>query len=190
MLKDEPSGLSYVKILNNFKREHPTQCRKVFIRRALDKKPFKQSRNRFILSKKAAKKRVKKSTKKPVSASVPTPVATVSATPPSVFVRGISGSKAPVFDNSTVVAPVVPAAPNDPVPHWHYEHDGWKKYDKAASDVVEAAYQTWKANPYTDVRAIKSGEWQYMVDFNKMEQQNIQHENHTTRKIRRDLIVV
>jgi hypothetical protein len=92
--------------------------------------------------------------------------------------------RAPVFDNSTIV-PLLPTIPGKATPHWEYHHDTWKPYDKSASDVVEAAYQEWHKNPYTDVRAIKSGEWQYMVDFNNMQQENIQHENHTKRAIRR-----
>jgi len=60
---------------------------------------------------------------------------------------------------------------------------------KNASDVVEATYQEYLKNPgITDVRAIKSGQWNYMVDFRQMQQQNIQHENHTVRKIRRKQI--
>jgi len=68
---------------------------------------------------------------------------------------------------------------------WQYDHMGWKDYDLAASDVVEAAYQEWLKNPFTDVRSIHSGQWQYQVDFNLMTQTNIQHEAHTSRKIRR-----
>lgn len=41
-------------------------------------------------------------------------------------------------------------------------------------------------SPYTcDVRAVQSGQWQYEIDFRLMTQRNIQHENHTTRRIRR-----
>jgi hypothetical protein len=164
-----PQGLSYAKILSTFKRQHPTQCRKVFIRQALAKSPFKLSRNKYVLVAKKKKRVAKKR------------VAAVAAAEPR--------ARATVFDNSTVVAPLVPAVPGETVPHWQYNHDGWKNYDKAASDVVEAAYQEWKSNPYTDVRAIKSGEWQYAVDFTNMEQQNIQHENHTKRLIRRGMML-
>jgi len=41
----------------------------------------------------------------------------------------------------------------------------------------------------TDVRAVKSGQWEYMVDFMAMKQTNIQHENHTIRNIRRVKII-
>jgi hypothetical protein len=35
------------------------------------------------------------------------------------------------------------------------------------------------------VRAVKSGQWQYEIDFRVMTQTNIQHEDHTKRRIRR-----
>lgn len=220
MLGGQPSGLSYAKIISNFKQQYPNQCRKVFIRRALAKAPFKLSRNKYVLSKK--KKTQKK--KKVVSAQTSSPAvvvassspavavvsATIAASPPATTVSvapqrlfsigsvaaGFSAlgrnfglvTGATVFDNSTVVAPIVSTAAGNAIPQWQYEHDGWKNYDKTASDVVETAYQEWKQNPYTDVRAIKSGEWQYMVDFNAMMQENIQHDNHTRRKIRRELV--
>jgi hypothetical protein len=51
---------------------------------------------------------------------------------------------------------------------------------------VEVNYQDYLKNPgHSDVRAVHSGQWNYMVDFRQMQQQNIQHENHTRRKIRR-----
>ena len=87
-----------------------------------------------------------------------------------------------VFDNDTVVRDTFENV------IWQYEHNGWQDYDRTASDVVEAAYQEWLATPYTDVRAIKSGEWQYQVDFNALQQTNIIHANHTQRSIRRRLL--
>jgi len=70
---------------------------------------------------------------------------------------------------------------------WQYkEGQNWKSYDEKASDVVEEVYQKYLANKGdTDVRAVKSGQWEYQVDFSAMKQTNIQHENHTTRDIRR-----
>jgi len=71
-------------------------------------------------------------------------------------------------------------------PHWQYYDNGWKKYEQAASDVVEAAYQDYVKDPTNfDVRAIKSGHWMYQVDFVNNKQTNIQHEAHTVRNIRR-----
>jgi len=69
---------------------------------------------------------------------------------------------------------------------WQYYDSGFHNYDSAASDVVEGVYQEYLTSPYTcDVRAVKSGQWQYEIDFRLMTQRNIQHENHTTRRIRR-----
>lgn len=51
---------------------------------------------------------------------------------------------------------------------------------------MEEVYQSYLKNRgNTDVRAVKSGEWEYLVDFVAMKQTNIQHENHTIRDIRR-----
>jgi len=100
---------------------------------------------------------------------------------PSAAVAETDAAQSPranVFDNSTVVERTSNVI-------WQYEHNGWHDYDTTASDVVEAAFQDWQGNPYTDVRAIKSGQWQYQVDFNAMQQTNIEHVNHTRRSIRR-----
>jgi len=69
---------------------------------------------------------------------------------------------------------------------WQYYDTVWKNYDVKASDVVEDVYQKYLENRGdTDVRAVKSGQWEYMVDFMAMKQTNIQHANHTVRNIRR-----
>jgi len=69
---------------------------------------------------------------------------------------------------------------------WQYSDGSWKNYEVGASDTVEKVYQGYLANRGdTDVRAVKSGQWEYMVDFQAMKQTNIQHENHTVRSIRR-----
>jgi hypothetical protein len=69
---------------------------------------------------------------------------------------------------------------------WQYWDNGWYNYDKEASNLVEATYQEYLKNPgITDVRSVKSGQWTYQVDFRQMTQINIEHENHTSRKIRR-----
>jgi len=69
---------------------------------------------------------------------------------------------------------------------WQYYDKKWCNYDHAASDVVEEVYLKYLANRGGgDVRAIKSGQWEYLVDFMAMKQTNIQHENHTVRDIRR-----
>jgi len=69
---------------------------------------------------------------------------------------------------------------------WQYHHGAWKNYDTEASDTVEDVYQGYLANRGdTDVRAVKSGQWEYQVDFMAMKQTNIQHDSHTVRNIRR-----
>jgi len=70
--------------------------------------------------------------------------------------------------------------------HWQYSDGTWKNYDLTASDTVEEVYQGYLAKRGdTDVRAVKSGQWEYMVDFAALKQTNLQHENHTIRSIRR-----
>jgi len=74
---------------------------------------------------------------------------------------------------------------------WQYlENDGYYyNYHVTASNLVESVYQDYLSNPRrVDVNAVQSGEWKYMVDFKNMTQQNIQHEKHTTRNIRRHQI--
>jgi len=118
--------------------------------------------------------------KKKVSKRKPKVVAAASST--SGTKTKSSAVKARVFDSTT------PAIATHSRVIWQYDDSGWKNYDDAASDVVEAAYQDWLQNPATDVRAVKSGEWQYQVDFNLKEQVNVQHEQHTVRKVRRTVV--
>jgi len=72
--------------------------------------------------------------------------------------------------------------------YWQYKADNqnWGNYDLEASDVLEGVYQGYLANRGdTDVRSVKSGQWEYQVDFQALKQTNLQHESHTTREIRR-----
>lgn len=119
----------------------------------------------------AAAPKAKKATKK--AAATPKPAGAGS--------RVTGKPKAKVFDNKT-------DAPESSF-KWQF-HDakfagGWGDYESKASDVVEAAYQEWLKNPYTDVRAVHSGDWNYSIDFTNNKQVNIQHEAHTQRDIRR-----
>lgn len=71
---------------------------------------------------------------------------------------------------------------------WQYVDNSGKyaDYDAPASDAVEEAYEEYQKNPHMmDVRAVRSGDWQYQVDFVQMKQTNIVHENHRVRTIRR-----
>ena len=64
--------------------------------------------------------------------------------------------------------------------------DGWYDYAPKASDIVEDEWQRYIVNRgMNDVRSVKSGEWEYMVDFVNWKQTNIIHINHKTRAIRR-----
>jgi hypothetical protein len=71
---------------------------------------------------------------------------------------------------------------------WQFKQDNgvWGNYDVNGSDTIEDVYQKYLANRGdNDVRAVKSGQWEYQVDFMAMKQTNIQHPNHTVRDIRR-----
>ena len=60
-----------------------------------------------------------------------------------------------------------------------------------ASTEVEKVYQDWLVNPGNfDVRSVQSGvhEYNYMIDFRKMHQINLVHENHKVRDIRRTVL--
>ena len=64
--------------------------------------------------------------------------------------------------------------------------EGWYDYDTEASDIVEDHWQQYIQNrAMNDVRSVKSGEWEYMVDFMNWKQTNVQHQNHKVRNIRR-----
>ncbi len=68
----------------------------------------------------------------------------------------------------------------------HNRADGWYDYDLSASQIVEEEWQKYLKNrAMCDVRAVRSGEFSYMVDFVSWQQTNIIHYNHTLRKIRR-----
>lgn len=64
--------------------------------------------------------------------------------------------------------------------------DGWYDYDAEASDLVDDEWQRYIINRgMNDVRSVKSGQWEYLVDFVNWKQTNILHQNHTVRQIRR-----
>jgi hypothetical protein len=66
---------------------------------------------------------------------------------------------------------------------------GFHDYDQAASEEVEQTYQLYEKEKATgriiDVRNVKSGTWEYQIDFRQLTQTNVRHEAHTTRQIRR-----
>jgi len=71
---------------------------------------------------------------------------------------------------------------------WQYkENNGsWGNYDMKASDQLEEVYVAYLDNREgSDIRHVKSGQWEYEVDFKGMHQTNIQHPSRTVRSIRR-----
>lgn len=90
--------------------------------------------------------------------------------------------------SKTSVDSSVPVETSPPKPIWQFNHNGWKNYAPDASDLVEVQYQEWlQNNQMFDVRSVKSGTWEYNVDFRRMVQINIQHPDHTERQIRRHI---
>jgi histone H1/5 len=117
----------------------------------------------------------KEKKKKVQPASSPAPIST-----PAKKKRLPVEKKASKRTKSTSSEPSGPAKGN-----WQYQDKGWKNYDPEATATVEKAYQEWAKDPYTDIRSVKSGQWHYQVDFNRMKQVNIEHANHTERDVRR-----
>eukprot|EP01084_Bolivina_argentea_P089382 161289_1 len=73
---------------------------------------------------------------------------------------------------------------------WQYQNDAgnFQDYDVEASGAVEMAYASWVIDSHIDVRSVASGDWEYMVDFNLVQQQNVKHSAHKVRKIRRQTL--
>lgn len=70
---------------------------------------------------------------------------------------------------------------------WQFfsEFNDWRDYAKAASRTVEENYVWWLRDSSVSVRRVQSGHFHYMVDFNTLKQQNVDHAAHTVRAIRR-----
>jgi len=136
------------------------------------------------------KKKVVKSKKATVKEAVPIKLSKAAS-------NSFSGMNAAIFSKDKPAQPKAPkaggvqpkgkAGASKQAHIWQYEDGGrYHDYDAAASDVVEQCYQEYLANPnMMDVRAVKSGDWQYQVDFINNKQTNIQHQNHKVRNIRR-----
>jgi len=149
--------------------DQPQQKEQHLLKKASPKKasPRKKATSKVVA--------LKKKTKKARTASSSSP--STSSSPASSGEPLVSPSKAPV-----VSKPI--GLKGDYL--WQYDHNGWKNYEATASNVVEDVYQNYLSNRGdTDVRAVKSGQWEYLVDFMALKQTNIQHEAHTTRNIRR-----
>jgi len=65
-------------------------------------------------------------------------------------------------------------------------NDNWYDYDLQANKIVEEEWQRYiKNRAMNDVRAVKSGQFEYFVDFIGWKQTNIVHQDHKVRNIRR-----
>lgn len=131
------------------------------------------------------KRSTRNSTKSTTAEASPSPSPKKTATPKKRAAKKnattLPTSPAPRGERNGVS---VPSSKYDHV--WQYEDGNWRNYDLNASDEVEKVYQGYLANRGdTDVRAVKSGQWEYMVDFAAMKQTNLQHPNHTIRNVRR-----
>eukprot|EP00050_Salpingoeca_kvevrii_P005996 m.286864 g.286864 ORF g.286864 m.286864 type:complete len:398 (+) comp11659_c0_seq1:228-1421(+) len=63
---------------------------------------------------------------------------------------------------------------------------GWYNYTDSAAAIVEGVHSEWRNNEWLDVRSVQSGYFEYRVDFNAMEQENLR--THKIRQIRRVLM--
>ena len=80
----------------------------------------------------------------------------------------------------------IPSAKYEYIWQFRANDSRFENFEARASDVVEEIYQNYLSNRGdTDVRAVKSGDWEYQVDFLAMKQTNTQHENHRIRDVRR-----
>lgn len=66
---------------------------------------------------------------------------------------------------------------------------GWYKYEDAARDAVEQVYSAWKRDSQNPATVdIDMGKYRYRVDLAQMTQENLSHENHRIRQIRRIMV--
>lgn len=163
-------------------------------RKAVERNEIRQVRQSFVLKAAAKKRGVAEKHKAPRrprkvrETSMKKRVQKLLESNPSSDNTDTPAKKNRVRDASTTASTTPKTAPAGVTfdHFWQYQHNGWKNYDGKASDVVEEVYQSYLVNRGgTDVRAVKSGEWEYLVDFQQMKQTNIQHAAHTVRDIRR-----
>lgn len=158
---------------------------------AAKKKKKAEERAAAAAAKKAAKAATKKVKPAKVAkvngvvlkkAAVPKKAASVS----SAF-AAISGATPPPLTKQQSATASQLARQGSQTHRWEFVDDkgGWSKYSPEASKLVEMEYQSWQQQPAIFVRSVRSGDWHYSVNFNKMEQTNINHPNHRVRKIRR-----
>lgn len=97
-------------------------------------------------------------------------------------------STSPAKKSKKVIGPASDDIPTvtEAVGVWQYYDNGWYNYTGDASRIVEGVYQEFIAageGSGLDIRAIQSGHFSYMVNFQNMEQTNTS--TGTMRKIRR-----
>jgi len=172
--------------------EHGTRHLRVALKKAVEEELLVKIRSSFRLAAKARKHlglgpryhRAKKA------------AATENAAPAAAAASGRSKSSTSAAAAAAAAAPSLsrgrsrakPAGKSSTGFKWQYKNNAgsWSDYDREASSQIEEAFVLYMQNPrMNDVRAIKSGEWMYQVDFVNNKQTNIQHEHHRVRDIRR-----
>lgn len=68
---------------------------------------------------------------------------------------------------------------------WQYYDNGFNEYDIDVSNIIEDTYQSYIIDSKYDIKSIKSGKYEYEIDFKLMLQTNIQNGKFTKRRIRR-----
>ena len=74
---------------------------------------------------------------------------------------------------------------------WEYkDNNGWSSYSDEHQALVESAYQLFRASKSKASRKvlIKTDEWEYEVNVDRMVQTNMQHHARTERDVRRRII--
>ena len=206
---EKKSYHSRYKIAQYIRKIYPVSTLyKRYLRRALKfgvtKKYFLQRKESFRLSASGKLGVLHTSPKKATTSTRPTrsarPSTTTTTTTPSVTSqkaarkaarrarRARSQVSRSQVSKAKALANSIPPSTTIKPHKWQYEERPtvFYDYDSKASTLVEGAYKEYVAAPSQwDVRSIHSGEWCYQVDFPNMIQTNIQHENHTSRVIRR-----
>lgn len=163
--------------------------RKRVVRKKLPKIPKK-----LVIRKKAQKKIAKKESKKAVKANPKIKTTTVKYNKVETT-KEIKNPFAKNLHYNTVYEEHIAESRKTKALWQYYDNnkatnkvrpDGWYDYESKANEVVEEEWQKYiKNRAMNDVRAVKSGEFQYFVDFINWQQTNIIHPNHTKRNIRR-----
>jgi len=157
-------------------------------RKASDKTTKKSTKKAKTTKKSATKKATTKkaTTKKSTKKSTTKKVAT-KKTPKTKTTKKATTKASPQKDATTGRLGTIAEGAEGSKGVWQYYDNAWHDYYPEASGIVEGIYQEYKQNPNSglDIRAVKSGHFQYSVDFNTLQQKNI--ETGTIRNIQRRL---